>query len=197
MIFLILSLILAQVNAQDDGFPGSKVNALMVLEDADGRRVERHLTITSKGDKDLIEVTYPPDVAGTRLLTDGDKQWIWLPALKRKKRIVATKSSFLGSEFSYEDMRWRGETEGEDLGFQGGYYIVKQKNKTIFVDPNLFVVSHIQYQSKTLVLGDYKSYNGYYRPKISQMINTHNGKKTTIYFSDYVIGVDDNELRLP
>lgn len=53
----------------------------------------------------------PRDVQGTALLTHGhinsqDDQWLYLPALKRVKRISATarSGSFMGSEFSYEDM---------------------------------------------------------------------------------------------
>ncbi len=53
----------------------------------------------------------PKDVQGTALLTHAhadtpDDQWLYLPALKRVKRINAARRSgaFMGSEFSYEDM---------------------------------------------------------------------------------------------
>ena len=63
------------------------------------------------GDKMLIEFLWPADVKGTKLLTwshknRNDDQWLFLPALNRVKRILSTNQSgsFVGSEFSYEDV---------------------------------------------------------------------------------------------
>jgi len=51
------------------------------------------------------------DVKGTVVLTFShglkpDEQWIYLPALKRVKRISSSNKSgpFMGSEFAYEDI---------------------------------------------------------------------------------------------
>ena len=53
----------------------------------------------------------PRDVKGTALLIhahreSADDQWLYLPALKRVKRISSSNQSgsFMGSEFAYEDM---------------------------------------------------------------------------------------------
>ncbi|MCF7977411.1 MAG: outer membrane lipoprotein-sorting protein [Chromatiaceae bacterium] len=62
----------------------------------------------------LIRFTDPPDIADTGLLTidpaAGDtEQWVYLPALKRSRRISADRQGgrFVGSDFFYEDLRDR------------------------------------------------------------------------------------------
>ena len=69
------------------------------------------LEVTDDGDKSLMVFDEPRDVKGTALLThahkqEADDQWLYLPALKRVKRISSSNrsGSFMGSEFSYEDL---------------------------------------------------------------------------------------------
>lgn len=59
---------------------------------------------------------YPPDVEGTSFLTydydsekKDDDQWLYLPALKRSKRIASSdkSGSFMGSDLNYSDMTSR------------------------------------------------------------------------------------------
>jgi hypothetical protein len=59
----------------------------------------------------MIRFLYPADVQGTGYLQiqhyDGeDDMWIYLPALKKVRRLVANnkKDSFVGSDFSYGDI---------------------------------------------------------------------------------------------
>jgi hypothetical protein len=59
----------------------------------------------------LVKFNYPNDIKGTGFLQiehiDGeDDQWIYLPALKKSRRLVANnkKDSFVGSDFSYGDI---------------------------------------------------------------------------------------------
>jgi len=61
--------------------------------------------------KSLTIFDMPADVKGTALLTfshktGNDDQWLYLPALKRVKRISSSNKSgpFMGSEFAYEDI---------------------------------------------------------------------------------------------
>jgi hypothetical protein len=63
-------------------------------------------------DKILVRFLAPRDVENTGLLTwegeDGDDdQWLYLPAVKRPKRIAASgkKNRFMGTDFAYEDLR--------------------------------------------------------------------------------------------
>ena len=62
-------------------------------------------------DRSLIRFTHPADVKGTGFLTiehsdRDDDQWLYLPALKKVRRIASGKKggSFMGSDFSYADM---------------------------------------------------------------------------------------------
>ncbi len=63
-------------------------------------------------DRSLIRFTHPADVKGTGFLTiehsdRDDDQWLYLPALKKVRRIASSSKggSFMGSDFSYADMR--------------------------------------------------------------------------------------------
>ncbi len=75
------------------------------------RTVRMYLkTDIKNNDKTLIRFLSPADVKGVGLLAieDGDRedQWLYLPALKRIRRISSSEKSdsFMGSDFSYEDV---------------------------------------------------------------------------------------------
>ncbi len=105
-----------EAEARNDGFGDFTAGMTMVLRDRYGRESIRQmrfkvLEVAGDGDKSLFVFDQPRDVQGTALLTHAhintqDDQWLYLPALKRVKRINASKrsGSFMGSEFSYEDM---------------------------------------------------------------------------------------------
>ncbi|MHC4392137.1 MAG: outer membrane lipoprotein-sorting protein [Planctomycetota bacterium] len=63
-------------------------------------------------DKTLSQFTAPGDVRGTGFLThqhgEGeDDMWMYVPSLKKTKRLAATerKDPFFGSDYAYEDLR--------------------------------------------------------------------------------------------
>ena len=105
-----------EASARNDGFKDFTAEMTMVIRDRHGRESVRQmrfkvLEVPEDGDKSLFVFDRPADVRGTALLTHAhinaqDDQWLYLPALKRVKRINAAKrsGSFMGSEFSYEDM---------------------------------------------------------------------------------------------
>jgi len=83
------------------------------------REITRYQKYFSEGiflSKSLIRFTKPADVKGTSLLMweyrgnnkDSD-QWLYLPALKKTKRIISNQrnQSFMGSDFTYQDMEGR------------------------------------------------------------------------------------------
>lgn len=100
----------------DQGFESSVVDLTMVLKNKQGQETSRSLKtktleLTEDGDKSLIVFNTPRDVKGTSTLTfthkvGPDDQWLYLPALKRVKRISSSNKSgpFVGSEFAYEDL---------------------------------------------------------------------------------------------
>lgn len=100
----------------NNGFGGEFVETEMILINAQGDRTIRRMTSKTKettkdGDLSIITFLWPADVKGTRMLTHShknkdDDQWLFLPSLKRVKRISSRNKSgaFMGSEFSYEDL---------------------------------------------------------------------------------------------
>lgn len=108
--------IMEKVDARDDG-QTIEQDMLMVLIDKNGKQRTRDLKSYAKdfGEDEhrIMFFKAPADVKNTAFLTydydDADKdddQWLYLPALKKVKRIPsADKSgSFMGSDFSYFDM---------------------------------------------------------------------------------------------
>lgn len=105
-----------EAKAQAEGYKYSTASGRMILRTASGASSERQFTtqaveVGDGEDRGMLVFTYPPDIARTALLTignksDDDDQWLYLPALKRVKRISAggKTGSFVGSEFSYEDL---------------------------------------------------------------------------------------------
>ena len=109
--------IAARSDRTDRGFSDSSVKLSMILRNAAGKESSRSLEIKTYevqdeniGDRSLVVFDSPRDIKGTALLShaqilDPDDQWLYLPALKRVKRISSTNKSgpFVGSEFAFED----------------------------------------------------------------------------------------------
>lgn len=94
-----------------------RVDTTMLLVTARKETRERRTTVLMKlqpngvDSKLLVRFHAPADIKGTAFLQiehiDGeDDQWVYLPALKRSRRLVANnkKDSFVGSDFSYGDI---------------------------------------------------------------------------------------------
>jgi outer membrane lipoprotein-sorting protein len=112
------------------GYGSSISKTTMLLRNAQGdenlRKLEMRKLEGENGDKSLLIFLYPNDLKDTKLLSyevigGDDKQWLYLPAIKRVKRISSRNKSgsFMASEFSYEDISsqnyknysYRGEVE--------------------------------------------------------------------------------------
>jgi hypothetical protein len=94
-----------------------KTDSTMVLINDRGQTRERKSTTLTKLQKNgidsklLVKFLMPADIKGTGFLqiehaSADDDQWIYLPALKKTRRLVANnkKDSFVGSDFSYGDI---------------------------------------------------------------------------------------------
>ena len=103
-----------QMNA---GYHDEKGTGKMLIQGQGGSATSRSFDYssleetTTYGRQALIRIVEPANLNGTMLLTHQNKtgdddQWIYLPAMKKTNRIVgsAKKGSFIGSDFSYEDM---------------------------------------------------------------------------------------------
>ncbi|HYT69560.1 MAG TPA: outer membrane lipoprotein-sorting protein [Vicinamibacterales bacterium] len=96
----------------------SRADLRMRLFDRRGRARERALTLLTlrrtAGDRALIRFTYPNDIRGTGFLVwehpqAEDERFLYLPSLGRVRRIAGSEAqeSFVGSDFSYEDIGGR------------------------------------------------------------------------------------------
>lgn len=110
------TLIARGLEYKNENFKGEESDMEMILIDAYGAKTTRvmagkTLEVEGDGDKSLMTFLNPKDVKGTKMLThshkgEDDDQWLYLPTIRRVKRISSSNksSSFMGSEFSYEDL---------------------------------------------------------------------------------------------
>ncbi len=200
----------------DQGFNSSIVNLKMTLKNKNGQTSERLLVTrtleqTEDGDKSMIVFNSPKDVKGTSTLTfthkvGSDDQWLFLPSIKRVKRISSNNKSgpFVGSEFAYEDLSSQ-EVEKYSYKFleeKGSLLIVEQDP----VDPKSgytrrivsynkdkgYRIEKVEFYDrknsllKTLTYSDYKLYKGkFWRALTFNMVNHQSNKETLLKFSEY------------
>ena len=200
------------------GYGDSKTNLKMLLKNRKGSITERVmkmnlLEVPEDGDKSLIVFESPRDVRGVAVLshahkTGSDEQWLYLPALKRVKRVASKNRTgpFLGSEFSLEDLSFqevekfsyeylREEVlEGKEfdvikripLDPYSGY--TKQIVWVSKMDSLIHQIHHYDRKSfhfKTQIFRGYKKYlNKFWRPNEIHMINHQTNKTTTLFFED-------------
>lgn len=111
--------IVKKVDSRDDG-DHSVSTMQMILIDKHGNKRIRQMRSFKKDvgvdSHSLIFFMQPSDVKNTAFLTydyddeaKDDDQWLYLPALKKSKRIASSdkSGSFMGSDFSYADMTSR------------------------------------------------------------------------------------------
>ncbi len=223
-------IIAREANARNEGFGDFTAGLTMVLRDRQGRESVRQmrfkvLEVTGDGDKSLFTFDQPRDVRGTALLTHAhintqDDQWLYLPALKRVKRISAGRrsGSFMGSEFSYEDMSspeveeytykyLRDESCGElmctvteqvPLDEKSGY-----SRKVVWQDTEELRAWKMELYDrrgshlKTLTFANYRQYlDRYWRAGEQTMVNHLTGTSTVLHWTDFRFGtnLDDSEF---
>jgi hypothetical protein len=169
--------------------------------------------VDGDGDKSLTIFDNPRDIKGTAFLShthalNPDDQWLYLPALKRIKRISSANKSgpFVGSEFAYEDLssqevekytyKWlRDETlDGHEVFVIERFPQYKNSGYTrqiSWLDKEMYKRRKVEFYDrkntllKTLVSSDYKQYlDQYWRPGKMEMVNHQTGKKTDIIWEN-------------
>lgn len=222
--------IAVEADRRDQGFKDYTADLSMVLKNRYGEESTRYinysvLEVKEDGDKILIIFNRPPDIKGTSVLNyshkiDNDDQWIYLPALKRVKRIsVANKSgSFVGSEFAYEDIvsqevekytyKWlrNEEYEGQNCFIIERYPVYANSGYTrqvVWIDQSEYRTLKVNYYDrkneplKTLTFKGYRQYlKKYWRPDEMIMINHQTGKSTILIWNDYQFrtGLKDSDF---
>jgi hypothetical protein len=215
---------------RDNGFLNYEADALMVLKNRNGDESTRYLRfktleVQGDGDKNLTVFDRPRDIKKTAFLNfthslGDDDQWLYLPALKRVKRISSSNKSgpFVGSEFAYEDItsqevkkytyKWLRDEE-----YQGQKsFVVEQipayensgyTRRVVWIDQDEYRTLKVDFYDrknsllKTLTYGGYQKYlNQYWYPEEMFMTNHQTGKSTRLIWKNYTFrtGLSDRHF---
>ena len=209
---------------REEGFGNFAAQQVMVLRNRQGQESRRRLQVQvlevpDGGNRSLFVFDEPRDVQGTAFLVHAhregaDDQWLYLPALRRVKRISSANQSgsFMGSEFAYEDLtpqeverftyrHLRDEpcgdltctvTERTPMDTGSSY-----RRQVVWRDTDELRVWKIEYYDrkddhlKTLTMRDYTQYLGrYWRASEMEMVNHLTGKSTLLTWTDYEFQAD-------
>ncbi len=211
--------IAVEADRRDTGFEDFTSELTMLLKNRQGEESLRYmrvrtLEVPEDGDKSLTIFDRPRDVQGTALLTFShktgpDDQWLYLPALKRVKRIASRNKSgpFMGSEFAYEDIASQ-EVEKytyrylRDEAYEGHVCFVIERDpvdkysgytrQVVWIDKAEYRPLKIDFYDrkndplKTLTFDDYQQYlDQYWRAGKMFMINHQTGKSTLLSWTNY------------
>jgi len=212
-------LIANEVDRHDQGWIDTSTSMKMVLRNRQGDESVREiriksLEVDSDGDKSLTIFDTPADVKGTSFLSYShaitpDDQWLYMPALKRVKRINSANKSgpFMGSQFAYEDLasfevdKYKYKYLRDDRLKNIDTFVIENypqyehsgyTRQLVWIDKARYIPLKVEYYDrkdillKTLVFNEYKQYlDKYWRAHKQSMVNHQNGKTTLLSFSDY------------
>jgi len=208
-----------EMDQRDLGWGNEVSDSTMVLRNAHGQESVREnrmkaLEVPGDGDKTLVVFDSPRDISGTAFLTfshanKADEQWMYLPALKRVKRISSSNKSgpFLGSEFAYEDIssqevdKYSYKYLRDEVVDEQDSYVVERypqykhsgyTRQITWISKEIYQPVKIEFYDrknallKTLTFSDYQQYLGkYWRALVLDMVNHQTKKSTTLTRSNY------------
>ncbi|HBE90978.1 MAG TPA: outer membrane lipoprotein-sorting protein [Gammaproteobacteria bacterium] len=194
----------------------------MTITDSQGRERKRRFSILrldqqteqqdqeafSGNQKYYLHIDYPSDLKNTVLLVwknpgGDDDRWLYLPALDLAKRIAASdkRTSFLGSDYLYEDISGRGMNADshELVETTKDYYVIRNVPKqadtvefseyTMWIHRQTFLPVKVEYLDKRGkkyrvydVLG-VETLQGYPTITRSRMQDLVSGQESTMEFS--------------
>ncbi len=211
--------IFREADRRESGYEDLKVDLEMILRTSRGNESRRALRIRQlempgDGDRLLVVFDTPKPIRGTALLSyahreGSDDQWLYLPALKRVKRIASQNKSgpFLSSEFAYEDLALQ-EVEKytyrllEQIERDGdSYFLVERRpvgdhsgyaRQVVQVDVQELLIHHIDYFDrqdrplKTMLLDGYQIHQQrFWKPQRMLMYNIQTGKSTELTWRNF------------
>ncbi|PID43054.1 MAG: outer membrane lipoprotein-sorting protein [Proteobacteria bacterium] len=219
-----------EADKRDSGWKDSSADMKMILRNKRGDKSVRILRIKGfemqdDGNKSMTIFDQPADVRGTALLTyahkvDDDDQWLYLPALKRVKRIASKNKSgpFMGSEFSFEDLAGaevekytykylRDEKCGDLMCFVVESYPVDKNSgytrQVAWIDQKEYRTHKVEFYDrkksllKTLKMYMYKKYkNKFWRAHKNVMVNHQTGKSTDLIMANFrfMTGLEEKDF---
>lgn len=220
-----------EADRRDQGFQDSTATMQMILKNRKGDTSTRDmrsrtLEVQGDGDKSISIFDKPADVKGTAFLTwshalTPDQQWIYLPALKRVKRISSKNKSgpFMGSEFAYEDIASQEidkytykYLKDESINGRDSFVVERvpaykhsgYARQITWIDKERYIPLKTDFYDrkntllKTLEVSGYKQYlDKHWRAGTMQMNNHQTGKSTTLTFKDYQFktGLSDKDFK--
>ena len=212
-------------------YPGNdmKAKVRMRLVSQEGSERVRELTMLRKnlpqGEEQRFFIYFynPPDVRDMSFMVwkhpqRADERWLFLPALKLVRRIAADdkRSSFVGSDFSYEDISGREVEEDthtlvreETLDGRPLFVIrsVPKEAKSAdfsyrlaWIDKETFVLWREEYYDKrnelykVFTADEVRQVQGLWTTIRRTMKNVQNGHRTEVTFLEiaYNVGLEDN-----
>ncbi|USD22424.1 outer membrane lipoprotein-sorting protein [Microbulbifer variabilis] len=217
---------------RDEGWRDSIATVSMLLKNALGETSSRELRVRTleiegDGDRGLTVFDEPRDVKGTAFLSyshinSPDDQWLYLPRLKRVKRIASRNKSgpFMSSEFAYEDMtsfelkKYKFSYLREELIKGRETLVVEQiptdeysgyTRQVVWIDKDHYQPIRTEFYDrkgellKTLHLEDYRQYlEQYWRAHVLTMINHQTGKSTVLTVHDlkFKVGLGEDDFNV-
>jgi outer membrane lipoprotein-sorting protein len=219
-----------ETDSRARGFGDYQARMEMILVDRRGEETRRELAlsvleVSPDEQRSLVYFQSPRDIRGTGLLTYSyrageEEQWLYLPALRRTKRISASgrSSPFMGSEFAYEDLApmypsqfdYSYATEEVLEGtpcfvieryprYEGSGY----RRQRVWIDTEEYRVLRVDSWDlrdrplKTLTLSGYEQYvDGIWQPAEAHMVNHRTEDETRLRWFDYQFrtGLDESDL---
>jgi len=211
--------IATEADKRDSGFIDSTAAMKMELKNKQGQTSIREvrvktLEVNGDGDKALSIFDTPADIKGTASLTYShalkpDEQWLYLPALKRVKRISSKNKSgpFMGSEFAYEDIssqeidKYTYKYIKDEILNDIDSFVIERypaykhsgyTRQVAWVNKQEYRAEKIDFYDrkntllKTLTYSGYKKYlDKFWRADVMHMVNHQTGKSTTLTWSNY------------
>jgi len=211
--------IVKQAERLDNGWKSSSNKLTMTLTNRNGQKTVRQMhgysmEVDGDGDKSTTVFDTPADVKGTASMTythkkGDDDQWLYLPAIKRVKRISSSNKSgpFMGSEFAFEDLSSQ-EVEKytykyittENVNGVKSYKVERYpvsktsgyKRNIVWYNISNYRPEKVEFYDrknallKTLSYSNYKQYLAkYWRASTMKMVNHQNGKETLLEFKEF------------
>ncbi len=190
------------------------------------RKIKQFTKDMGDMEKSIMFFQSPADVKNTSFMnwtyddeSKSDDQWIYLPALKKTKRISSDSKSdyFMGSDFTYDDLGDRKLDDdahqliGEETIDGVDYYVVEStpkeedyiysKTKTWIRKDNFIGLKKKFYDEdedllKILKINKFEEISGFLVITRSEMENVQNDHKTTMVLSDIEIntGISDSKF---
>jgi len=211
--------IMQEVKLRDSGWGDMTADLEMVLKNKNGDEHKRRLAmkvleVKDDGDKSLSVFNSPRDVKGTAFLSfthalEADEQWLFLPALKRIKRISSSNKSgpFLGSEIAFEDLssfeldKYTYIYLRDELFETMDCFVIENKPQyeysgytrmLVWIDKARYIPVRVDYYDrkntllKTQTFNDYTQFlDQYWRASSMTMKNYVTGKSTQLLWNNY------------